>query len=269
MLGKSDFYLDIFILFLPMIMNHFTLIAHRGESYDAPENTLAAINLAWQMGVKAVEVDVHLTSDNEICVIHDPDTLRTTGKKLIVRESSMEQLQKLDAGSWKGEKWVGEKIPNLKKVLASVPPHGKLVIEIKSDSKLLEKLAKVTKNSGLRDVEIIAFNIYTLAKAKQMMPQYKVLWLFKARTSLLQYLTGTYPAAVIRKLKKYNIDGVNVGDSRYLTEKFIEKFISAGFLVYTWTVNDPERAFTLLKSGVVCITTDRAAWMAEMLKDNV
>lgn len=250
---------------------HSGLIAHRGESYDAPENTLSAVQLAWERGIEAVEVDVHLTGDNQVCVIHDMDTLRTTGRKLVVRNSTMEELQRLDAGSWKGEKWAGEKIPSLKEVLASVPSHGKLVIEIKCGSEILDTLKQTTENSLLRNdqIEIITFNLKTLAEARQMMPQYKMFWLFESRPMWLQYLLGTNPQTVIRKLGKHNIDGVNVGNSRHFKKKFIESFTSAGLPVYTWTVNDPERALELLKYGVSGITTDRAAWMAETLKNHM
>lgn len=246
-------------------------IAHRGESFDAPENTLASVNLAWQRGIREVEVDVHLSADNEICVIHDRDTLRTTGENLIVKKSSLKELQKLDAGSWKGEEWAGEKIPSLKEVLATVPSNGKLVVEIKSDSAILQHLSADIRNSGLRNeqLEIIAFNLQTLAKAKQMMPQHKMLWLYVSRPEWLQYLLGLNPASVIRKLRKYNIDGVNIGDSKYFEQKYIERFTAEGFSVYTWTVNDPDRAFELQRSGVDCITTDRAAWMTEVLKDRI
>lgn len=247
---------------------HSCLIAHRGESYDAPENTLSAVQLAWERGCKAVEVDVHLTGDNQICVIHDRDTLRTTGGKLVVRKSTMEALQRLDAGRWKGEKWAGEKIPALEEVLASVPLHGKLVIEIKCGSEILDTLKRTTQNSLLRNdqIEIIAFDLKTLAEARQMMPQYKMFWLFESRPMWLQYFLGTNPEAVLRKLRKHNIDGVNVGNSKYFNKKNIESFTAAGLPVYTWTVNDPERALELLKYGVSSITTDRAAWMAEILK---
>lgn len=244
-------------------------IAHRGESFEAPENTLAAINLAWQRGIKAVEIDVHLTADDEICVIHDKDTLRTTGKKLIVRESTKEELQKLDAGSWKGQKWAGEKIPTLKEALASVPEHGKLVIEIKSDSKILEKLKYDIEKCGLRNdqIEIIAFKLQTLVKVKQMMPDIKMLWLFMSKPWWLQFILGNSSDAVLKRLKKQNIDGVNIGDSRYLTQEIIKNFTSVGFPVYVWTVNNPERALELLQSGADLVTTDRAAWMAQKLKD--
>ncbi|MFN2396204.1 MAG: glycerophosphodiester phosphodiesterase family protein [Bacteroidales bacterium] len=253
-----------------MKSNHI-FIAHRGESFEAPENTLAAINLAWQREIRAVEIDVHLTADDEICVMHDKDTLRTTGKKLIIRKSVMHELQKLDAGSWKGEKWAGEKIPALTDVLATVPSDGKLIVEIKSDSAMLGKLKGYIENSGLQDdqIEIIAFNLQTLSKAKKMMPQIKMLWLFRSRPLLLKYLKGIYTGAVLRKIIKYNIDGVNIGDSRFLTREYIEKISSAGYPVYVWTVNDPNRALELFGYGVDCITSDRAARMAEKLKDKI
>lgn len=251
-----------------LIIDKPVVIAHRGESFDAPENTLAAVNLAWERGISAVEIDVHQTADREICVIHDRNTLRTTGRNYDVSRSKLAELQALDAGLWKGEKWEGEKIPSLRDVLASVPKHGKLIIEIKSDKNLHEQLANDIAQSKLRNnqIEIIAFNLKTLAKAKQIMPQHKMLWLITSKPVGLQYLSGIHPDNVIRKLKKYNIDGVNVGDSKHFTKKFIERFTTAGFAVYTWTVNDPGRALELLKYGVDCVTTDRAAWMQEQIK---
>ena len=68
------------------------IIAHRGESFDAPENTLASFNLAWERKDKAVELDIHLTLDNEIVVIHDYDTLRISGVKKVVKKASLEEL---------------------------------------------------------------------------------------------------------------------------------------------------------------------------------
>lgn len=82
-------------------------------------------------------------------------------------------------------------------------------------------------------------------------------------------MMGTSPDAILKRLKKHNIDGVNIGDSSFLTQEIIETFTSAGYPVYVWTVNDPERALELLKSGVESVTTDRAAWMAKKLKDKI
>ena len=113
------------------------IIAHRGESYDAPENTLASINLAWERGAEAVEIDVHLSKDNQVVVIHDPNTLRVSGIKKKIKNSTVADLKKLDVGSWKSAEFKNEKIPTLKEVLATVPQSKKLIIEIKSEFKIL------------------------------------------------------------------------------------------------------------------------------------
>ena len=85
------------------------IIAHRGESFDAPENTLASINLAWERGAGAVEIDVHLSKDNQIVVIHDSNTKRVGAKNKKVSKQTLSELKKLDIGSWKNVKWKDEK----------------------------------------------------------------------------------------------------------------------------------------------------------------
>ena len=123
------------------------IIAHRGASFDAPENTLAAIRQAWSAGIKAVEVDVHLTKDNEVAVIHDASTKRTTSVNSLVIDQTMHDLKQLDAGSWKDESWVGEQIPRLTEVLATIPEGGKLIIEIKGPASMTHWSQQSSKQS--------------------------------------------------------------------------------------------------------------------------
>ena len=89
------------------------IVAHRGASHDAPENTLAAHRLALAQGADCVETDVHLTGDGRLIVIHDKTTERTTGVAGRVAEMTQDALRALDAGRWKGEKFVGERLPLL------------------------------------------------------------------------------------------------------------------------------------------------------------
>lgn len=84
------------------------IVAHRGASYDAPENTLAAFRLAFEKDADGIEGDFYLTSDNRIVCIHDSDTERVAGKKLIVAKSTLAELKQLDVGSWKDKKWHAE-----------------------------------------------------------------------------------------------------------------------------------------------------------------
>jgi len=97
------------------------IIAHRGASHDAPENTLAAVNLAWQQNADAVEIDVHLSRDGQIVVIHDENTRKTAGLNKNVSEQTLAELRRLDVGRWKGRQWAGEKIPVLAEVLGALP----------------------------------------------------------------------------------------------------------------------------------------------------
>ena len=136
------------------------IIAHRGESYDAPENTLASINLAWQRGAEAVEIDVHLSKDNNVIVIHDASTKRVSGKSGRIKNLTLDEIKNLDVGSWKNEKYKNEKIPTLEEVLKTIPPNKKLIIEIKSGVKILPFLKIEIKRANLKpnQIEIISFS---------------------------------------------------------------------------------------------------------------
>ena len=96
------------------------IIAHRGSAHLAPENTLGAFQLGWQE-TTICELDVRLTADGRLVVIHDDTTKRTTGADLKVAERTLSELQRLDAGFGKGEKWSGEKLPSLEDVIAAMP----------------------------------------------------------------------------------------------------------------------------------------------------
>ena len=99
------------------------IIAHRGASYDAPENTLASVRLGYEQGADGVEIDIHLTKDNRAAVLHDYDTARVSGTKLVVSNTPLADLQKLNVGAW--GKWTNqpfnEKIATLEDVLDLVP----------------------------------------------------------------------------------------------------------------------------------------------------
>lgn len=248
-------------------LNQF-IIAHRGESIDAPENTLAAINLAWDRGAKSVEIDVQLTKDNEIVVLHDKDTLRISGKKYIISKTSLRELKQLNAGLYKGEKWKNERIPTLREVIKTVPKEGKLIIEIKSNESILEKLKSELVYSTLKDdqIEIIAFNIDTLTKAKQIMPAYKMLWLLNLDYQYPWWLVILNKKKMIRKIETRNLNGVDVWAGKRLTKCFISKMKDAGLLIYTWTVNDAKKAKILLDNGIEGITTDRSFGLSGELK---
>src|SRR5450631_4721748 len=107
------------------------IVAHRGASADAPENTLAAFRLAWEQGADGIEGDFRLTAEGRIVCIHDEDTVRVAGSRHVVADASYNDLRALDVGSWKGKQWRSERIPLLEEVLADVPDGKQAFLELK------------------------------------------------------------------------------------------------------------------------------------------
>lgn len=243
------------------------IVAHRGESFIAPENTLASVQLAWDKGVKAVEVDVRLTKDKHVVLMHDKSTKRTGNCNKIIADSTLEDLRVVDVGIYKGKQWQGELIPTLAEVLKTIPDNGRLIIEIKSDAKIIIPLSEVLKNAGLASfqIEIISFDFQILAEVKQLIPQYKVLWLLDLDYCWPAWMLWVNTPKIIRKLKKYQLDGVDVWAGKKLNQNFVSQIKSCNLLLYTWTINDFKTAKKLIAMGVDAITSDRAAWMRNQL----
>ena len=245
------------------------IVAHRGESYDAPENTLESINLAWQNNIKAVELDIHLTKDNQIVVIHDKDTLRTSGVKKIIEKSRYDELKNLDVGSFK-KPWKNVRIPLLADVLNTVPEKSKLVIEIKSDKKVVKFLKQLFSKQEYSQVlfEIISFNLETIAFAKKQFPDIKCLWLLDLDYYWWNFIIGIRSKKLVEKLQKFNLDGANLFAGKMANFKFVDRLLKNSFKVYVWTVNEPSVAHKFLNMGVTGITTDRPSWLLAELKNN-
>ena len=246
----------------------FRIIAHRGESYDAPENTLSAISLAWERGAEAVEVDVHLSSDNRVVVIHDPNTKRISGIDRKIKKQTINELKLLDAGAWKDLKYMGERIPTLLEVIKTVPYKKTLIIEIKSGKKLVPFLKEEIEKSGIEkyQIEIISFNYSALKLAKTILPDVTMLYLTELDYSWLSKALSPSVDELIKRAKIAYLNGLNVWAGKTLNKNFIQKVKGAGLLLYVWTVNDPEIAKKLVSWGIDGITTDRAEWMTKKLQ---
>src|SRR4051812_29446250 len=125
---------------------HVPMVAHRGESHDAPENTLASFDLAWSRGDEAAELDIHLTKDGKLIVSHDPDTKRLPegGVELVIKDHTADELRKLDVGSWKDPKFAGQRLPLLDEVLARLPadPSRRQLIEVKVGPEAIPELTR-------------------------------------------------------------------------------------------------------------------------------
>ncbi|WP_315852067.1 glycerophosphodiester phosphodiesterase [Tautonia rosea] len=251
----------------PSVPSPAFFVAHRGESADAPENTLAAFNLAWQRGVPAIELDVHLTADDRLIVIHDASTKRTTGVDLLVKESTLDQLSSLDAGSWKGEPWAGEPLPTLEDVLATIPDGGLCLIEVKVGPEAVPALVRAVEASGKSpdQLAVISFNAETLAEAKRQLPDLPMYFLSGFRRDEQTGAWTPSPQALIDQAIAINADGLDLAYRGPIDADFVQRVRDAGLSVHVWTVDDPDDARRFLDLRVDSITTNRAAWLREQL----
>ncbi len=249
--------------FLSMILglpafSQVEIIAHRGASYDAPENTVASAKLAWEQNADAVEIDVYLSTDNRVVVIHDNSTKRVSGgTDYKIGESSSSQLRKLDIGSWKDKKYKGEKIPFVEEILKTVPPGKELVVEIKSDSKILPSLKKAIDKSGkIKQVTFIAFGWETILDTRKAFPENKCYWLSSTKEGLTEKIAES---------AQKGLTGVDLL-SKLIDKEVMDQCGNLGLEVLAWTVDDPAEAKRIADLGVKGITTNRPGWLREQLK---
>ncbi len=243
------------------------IIGHRGASYIAPENTMSSFQLGWEKGAD-VELDVYLTKDNRIVVIHDDTTKRTAGTDLKVAESTSDELRKLDVGSFKSEEYAGEKIPFLSEVVKTIPPGRRLFVEIKCGQEILPYLRELLVRSGkLSRIVIIGFDLDTVTMSKEMIdvPTY---WLRGTEKTKDTEEWIPHDPQLVQTAKDKGLDGLDVHYAG-VTKEFVDAVKAAGQKLYVWTVDDPEEAARLVKLGIDGITTNRPEWLREQLKNHI
>ena len=244
------------------------IVAHRGASYDAPENTLASVKLGWEQDADAVEIDIRLSSDGRIVAFHDKTTKRTAGGRDVpVAKQSFAELRKLDAGSWKSPKYAGEKVPTLSEILGTIPDGKRLLIEIKAGPEILPELRRVLDAAGKKPEQtaLIGFSYETTEAAKRLFPQLKVFWVVEIEQDEASEEWKPSAAELARDANRARLDGVDFGNSPAVGREFVQTLKDAGLEVYVWTVNDPAQARRFRELGVEGITTDRPGWLREQL----
>jgi glycerophosphoryl diester phosphodiesterase len=251
--------------------NKALIIAHRGESHDAPENTLAAICLAWERDADAVEIDVHLTKDGSIVVIHDDNTLRTAHRYGEITKQTLAQLRQLDVGKFKGKRWAKERIPTLEEVLDTVPAGKKLFVEIKVDADILAELNRVLKRSSRSpdQVVLVGMDLHTMEILKKALPRYHVYWVCSMKDEKKLATKSNPGEGLIARARQTGMDGLDIEVSKKIDEKFIARVKDAGMKLYVWTVDDPGEARRLFAVGVDGIATNRAHWLKTRLGDDL
>ena len=247
-------------------------IAHRGESHLAPENTMAATNLAWKQGADAVETDIYLGKDGKIIVFHDRTAKRTGGRDIAIGELTQAEARKLDAGGWKDPKYAGEKVPLLEEQIRSIPPGKKLLVEIKVGPEIVGELKRVFAATGAneKNITVISFQYDALQEVRKQLPKLKTLWLVgHPAPNAKKTSTSKQPPTVdemIRDAKAAKLTGLDLQHTWPLTKADVKKIKDAGLELHVWTVNDPAIAKHWIDLGVASITTDRPAWLREQLK---
>ncbi len=245
------------------------IVAHRGASADAPENTLAAIQLAWQQDADAAEIDVQLTADGQIVAIHDDTTLRTGGVDWRVTERSLAELKSLDVGWWKSPSFAGERIPTLAEVLDIVPLGKRLFIEVKCGLDLLPELHDVLHAARtLREQTVlISLDFDTIVAVKRAFPERTALWVTEqclvgkgdAPSPHAEWQLNPPTAHLIDCALQAGLDGLDINDLLQRPDGDIELIRCHHLQSCVWTVNSAERATWLRDEGIASVTTDRPA----------
>jgi glycerophosphoryl diester phosphodiesterase len=231
------------------------IVAHRGASRDAPENTIPAFQLAWEQGADAIEGDFHLSKDGEIVCFHDADTKRVAGTQLVVRQSTLAELKQLDVGATHGVAFNGTRIPTIAEVFATIPQGKKIFIEVKCGAEIIPTLLNEIDQSGLtqEQIVVISFNKQVIQQLKIKAPQYKASWLCSFNKQETGEITPAL-ATVLKTLKQIQADGLSSNTA--VPASVIEAVSQQGYEWHVWTINDLNTARRMQALGVLSITTD-------------
>ena len=249
-------------------------VAHRGGSLLAPENTLAAFQRGIDEGADAIELDVHLSADGRLIVMHDPSLFRTTAHEGYIGDWIALDLQSLDArASYRGDAaYPVEHVPTLEQVLALVERQERSValqVEIKTDQKgrryegIEEAVVNALRLHGLiEETIIISFDFPTLLRVREIEPSLKLGAL--VNRAYLESIGMAGPAAVAASIADLGVEYVAINYA-YLSQRLFDEFRSRGLLIGAWTVNNEKDIRRIAAMGVDFITSDRPDLLSELL----
>ncbi len=229
-------------------------VAHRGASGYAPENTIAAFDLAVDMKADYIEIDVQRSKDGELVLIHDTTVNRTTNGTGRVGELTLEQLRKLDAGSWFGSEFAGELIPTFDEILDRYRGKIGILVELKApelypgiEAQVAEALKKRNMDKSKNNKIIIqSFNFESVKKVNELLPRIPI-----------GVLTSNRADTTVEALQEFSTyaDWFNPSYG-IVTKELVEQVHSLGMKIGSWTVRTPEAADFLFEMGVDAIITD-------------
>ena len=237
------------------VTDHTMVIAHRGASADAPENSLAAIELAINEGADWVEIDVQETREGEVVVIHDSDLKKIGGSVLKVFDASLFELQSVDIGSWVDVSFSDQRVPTLQQVLALCKDRINILIELKyygQEKHLEELVATLVEAVDMQDqIAVMSLSYPGIQKMKSIRPDWMV---------------GLLSSVAIGDITQLNADFFAINAS-FAKRRFIQHAHSRDQKVLVWTINDPISMSAMMSKGVDGIITDKPALAIGIRKD--
>jgi len=232
------------------------IVAHRGASKEAPENTLPAFALAWEQGADAIEGDFHLTRDGHIVCLHDSNTKKVADRNLVVADSTLAALRTLDVGLSHGQAFRGTVIPTLSEVFATVPDRRLIYVEIKCGPEIVPRLLEEIEKSQLqrKQIVVISFQKGVIRRVEAKAPDLKTMWLSGFRKDQTGRITPT-AAEVLATLRSIKADGFSSSKDG-VTKVLIDEIKRNGFEYHVWTVDDAATAKKFQRWGARSITTN-------------
>ena len=241
-----------------------TFISHRGESCDAPENTLSAFRLAAERGTDGIECDIYFTSDGKVVCCHDENAKRTSGHDALVTATDFNTLRSWDFSNGKAQ-YAGEKIPLLKETMECLKGNMQIYIEIKRGNvEIIPAMYDIIDASGIPQerITMICFGQEVCFASKQQRPSLRTLWLSSCSDE-----NPITAKDLIQKLKDCKADGIDLYSMpRMVNKDFISQVKDAGFFFASWTIDNADRARELIADGVDSITSNCAASIMKQLR---
>jgi len=235
--------------------------AHRGASHEAPQNTLAAFLLAAELGADGIELDVQLTKDGALVVIHNFTLESTTDGQGPVQDRTLAELKELDAGAWFDPVFAGQRLPTLQEVIDTVGHRVLLNIELKTtglrNAALVAATVRILEDNHLLNrVVVSSFNPLVLQSVRRLNPWIALGLLYVSDGPIL--LRRPWFRHLLRPEALHP-------DYSMVDDRYVRWAKKRGYRIHTWTVDDPGQMWQLMRLGVDIIITNRPDILTQVL----
>ena len=252
----------------------FKIIGHKGAAGYAPENTLSSLQVAIDMGVDMIEIDVHMSKDGEVVVFHDEEVSRTTDGKGKIHEMTLEEIKQLDAGSWFSPKFKGERVPTLREAIDLVHGNADILIDIKSKGhefydnfaeKIVDIIDEKEDNKEWCIVQSYEQEYLEHAYSRDSTIQMKKLMMGEDESMLLSFYLNS-KSFMTNRNKHHFFETINPHYTT-LSQRRVFRLHAKGYKVHTYVVNEPVEMIKMLNMAVDGIITDYPDRLVKIRED--